>query len=413
MADLDQNRRIMQLERQIAEMRETHARMHHEQEHEMRWLHGVRFSGYLQPQLVLQTFNAAASPNLAAGGLPPGVSSNDVIARPDGTTTNPDFFRLRRVRFKAEFEPSKHAAFVFEIDPTSAGGPSGGIGTVARNVEADGVVHWGGGVVTRFGMGIFKIPYGWEVLQSDADRPFIERSWWEQNVTPGEFDTGMKAYTTAFEKRMAVQVAVVNGQTQGEKNFAVLPDLNKGKDVVGRFYWDFGPFDAGVSGDYGQGQVVDAAALVFKNYRRWALNVEAALHHRFTSIGETRVFGEFNLGSNMDRGVVYAFALPGLPADVVHGSVTDRSELGWFVRGEQDITRWFTLAVRFDSYSPDTSVSNDARNTLGGVGVVHFTRHLQSMTEFDYAWDNVHDPSKEAPGKQIGTASEVLQVRFP
>ena len=86
-----------------------------------------------------------------------------------------------------------------------AGGPDNATGTIARNVEAQGIAHWGERRRDRrSAMGIFKIPYGWEVLQSDADRPFIERSWWEQNVTPGEFDTGAKAYTTALDNKLAV-----------------------------------------------------------------------------------------------------------------------------------------------------------------------------------------------------------------
>ena len=64
---------------------------------------------------------------------------------------------------------------VFEIDPIPAGGPDNGTGTIARNVEAQGIARWADDVTTTFGMGIFKIPFGYEVLQSDADRPFIAR----------------------------------------------------------------------------------------------------------------------------------------------------------------------------------------------------------------------------------------------
>ena len=48
-------------------------------------------------------------------------------------------------------------------------GPFGGWGTVARNVEADGIIHWSEDIVTDIGAGMFKIPFGYEVLQSDAD----------------------------------------------------------------------------------------------------------------------------------------------------------------------------------------------------------------------------------------------------
>ena len=390
----------------------------------------MKLSGYLQPQMLWQWFDSDnASPNFSNGSLPPGVGANSVIAKQDtvfntaagnsvpGLTSNGDFFRLRRARFKVELEANEWSRFVFEIDPTLAGGPDNGTGTIARNVEAQGVAHWGGDWVTTFGMGIFKIPYGWEVLQSDADRPFIERSWWEQNITPGEFDTGAKAYTTALDSRLTVQVAVINGNIQGEKTFSLLPDLNKGKDLVGRANYNFGPFDVGASGYYGQGQEVVISSLAFKQFPRYAWNIEAAFHYKVLPIGETRVFAEFDRGQNMDRGTKYsaAIALPGLPTDIANGSVVNKDEIGYWVRLEQDITRWVTLAARYDVYSPDTAQGTtiNGRQTEAFVGVVHFTKALQLMNEYNHFTDNVHIPGQAIPYKQGDMFSTVFQVRFP
>jgi len=262
-------------------------------------------------------------------------------------------------------------------------------------------------------MGIFKIPFGYEVLQSDADRPFIDRSWGEQNLTPAEYDTGARAYTTALERKLAVQVAVVNGATQGEKNFAIVPDLNKGKDVVGRVAYNFGMFDAGMSGDYGQGQVVDATTLRFKQFPRWGVNLEAALHHTFVkSLGGTRVFAEATLAKNLDRGVKYTVAVPAIPADIVNGYVQDHDERNTWFRVEQDLGEYLTLAARYDYYTPDSAQANDGRDTYGLVAVIHFTKGLQLMIEGDHAIDNVHKPGSPAPSKQIETLQSTLQARF-
>jgi hypothetical protein len=404
---------------------ERNRREHEDHEKWWGWTRFVKISGYLQPQLLWQWYDdAAASPN------PAGQSPNAVVAKQDtvfntasgtgvpGLTTNGDYFRLRRARLKIELEANEWSRFVFEIDPTLAGGPDNGTGTIARNVEAQGIAHWTSDVTTTFGMGIFKIPFGFEVLQSDADRPFIERSWWERNVTPGEFDTGAKAYTTALQNRFTGQVAVINGNIQGEKTFSLLPDLNKGKDLVGRLNYDFGPFDVGASGYYGQGQEVSLASLAFKEYPRYAWNIEAALHHRFLQIGETRVFAEFDRGQNMDRGVNYtaAIALPGLPADIVNGSVVSKDELGYWARIEQDITRWSTLAFRYDFYTPDSAEHShhaDGRDTLAVVGVAHFTKQLQLMLEYNYFVDNVHPIGSSPSDKKGDVFSGVFQVRFP
>jgi hypothetical protein len=386
-----------------------------------------KVSGYIQGQLLWNWYNATASPNAANGVLPPGIGPNDVTATPATSsvpTTNQDYFRLRRARVKLEVEPVDFARFVFEIDPTPAGGTVGGTGTIAREIEAIGIARWTHHIRTEFGVGIFKIPFGFEVQQNDADRPFIERSWGERNMTPGEFDTGARAYTTFFDDKLIFQAAVVNGNLEGEKDFSLLPDLNHGKDLVGRLNYNFGPADVGVSGYYGQGQLVSATMLEFKQYPRGAGNLEFALHHTFAKVlGETKFFTEGTIATNMDRGVNYApgIGLPALPANVAD-DVTALHEVNLWGRVEQDFTRWFTLGLRYDYYNPNDTVCGpansqcssikSARSTFAVVGSVHFTRWLQYMLEYDHAIDNVHPLGTPGPSKLIDTLSNVLQVRF-
>gem|GEM_PF-1162890 len=418
----DERERLARLEFRLRQEEIRHERAQEEQERWWGWMRHVHVSGYVQPQMLWQWWDSSGSPNVqpSTGALPPGVGSNSVIAARDPLygdtaplTTNGDYFRMRRARLMTEFDPSDYARFVVEIDPTPIGGPSAGIGTIARNVEADGIAHWNDDARTLFGLGIFRVPFGFEMLENDADRPFIEHSWWEQNVFPGEFDTGAKAYTTALDHELQVQLAVLNGIMEGERTFALLPDLNHGKDVVGRATYRVGPADVGVSGYYGQGQLVSLSQLAFKQYPRWAFNLEASVGHRFAKIGETRVRAELDRGSNMDRGIYYAFALPTMPANVVNGSVIDHDELGWFVRAEQDITRWATLALRYDYYSPDTAQGTNGRDTYAVAGVAHLTKGLQLELEYDHIIDNVHAPGTPAADKHGDMLSTVLQARFP
>jgi hypothetical protein len=382
---------------------------------ELEWLRRFHVGGFIQPQILIQSFNTPASPNLINGVLPPGVSANDAIAKSNGTTTNAIFFRLRRARLKTEFMPSEGTRLVFEFDPTSAGGQIGGTGTIARQVEAQGIARWSDFVTTELAMGVFKIPFGREVLQSDADRPFIERSWGEQNLTPGEFDTGARAYTTwsKDDRTFVAQVAIVNGQTEGEPTFSLDPDLNQGKDFVGRLNFDFGDWvDLGASGYFGYGQVVNAAQLRFKQFTRWAANGELGLHHVISpSVGATKVFAEVTFAQNLDRGVHYSFALPAIPTNI-NAPVVSLNERSIWVRAEQDLSHWFTLGVRWDQYTPDTSLSDDARDTFGAVAVLHFTSWLQGMMEYDHAIDHVHAPSKQATDQKTEVGSGVLQARF-
>ncbi|HEY2518410.1 MAG TPA: porin [Polyangiaceae bacterium] len=382
---------------------------------ELSWIRRFHMSGYLQPQILIQAYNDASSPNLFSGSLPPNVGANDVIAKSNGTSTNGTFFRLRRARLRTEFAPSEGTKFVFEIDPTPAGGAIGGTGTIARTVEAQGIAHWTDYLTTEFAAGIFKIPLGFEVLQSDADRPFIERSWGEQNLTPGEFDTGARAYTT-WKKNgrwVALQLAIVNGQTEGESTFSAIPDLNRGKDFVGRLAFDYGDwFEIGASGYYGSGQNIDPTNLRFKQFERWAANGELELYHTFSpSLGATKVFGEVTFAQNLDRGVKYTTGLPAIPTPITT-SVGNLSERNLWVRVEQDLSQWATLGFRWDEYTPDTSISDNARDTFAVVGVAHFNAWLQLMLEYDHAIDHVHAAGKSATDKQYEIGSGVLQARF-
>jgi hypothetical protein len=400
-----------------------------ENSEKLAWLKKFRLTGFVQPQLLWQGFNTAGSPNLVKGVLPPTATTSNVIGKTDAygnnITTNTDYFRMRRARLKTEFMPTDYARIIFEIDPTPTGGPASGWGTAARNVEADGIVRWTDDIVTDFGAGIFKLPFGYEVMQSDADRVFIERSWGEQNMTPGEYDTGAKAYTHMRLPRLFgennstldVQLALVNGVTQGEKTFALIPDMNQGKDFVGRLNFNAGDwFDVGVSGYIGTGQEVDPAGTTATHFKQFARNAflgELGFHHEWSKGWGTRLLAEYTMGQNMDRGVNYGagVGLPKIPT-AIGTDVQSFGERNMWFRVEQDLTEWFTLAIRYDQYTPNISVDTNARDTIGAVAVVHFTKGLEWRNEFWNSRDNVHASGGTPPSKEIDVFSSVFQARF-
>lgn len=375
------------------------------------WTKRIRIGGYIQPQLVWQTFNGPGSPNVDANGqLPAGIGANDTIAKSDGTTTNPDFFRIRRARLFARLSTDA-TTVMLEVDPIPRGGSITGSGTIARRVYVAGIARFSESTRLEIGVGEFKVPFGWEVLQLDSERPFIERSFMANSLFPSEHDVG--AFAHLYAEKFTLMTAVLNGVMLGEKNFAIIPDLNRGKDFVARAHYDLGPADLGASGYVGSGSLVDGANLRFKQYGRWAANVEFALHHEFShKLGQTKAFAEFTYAQNLDRGTLISYALPTIPADVTQ-DVINKRELGGFIRVEQDATQWLTLGVRYDYYTPDTSIGDDQRHTFSGVAAVHFTKQLQLMTEYDSALDRIH-PLNAGPWhtKTINTLSLVLQGRL-
>jgi hypothetical protein len=129
-------------------------------------------------------------------------------------------------------------------------------------------------------------------------------------------------------------------------------------------------------------------------------------------LGQTKAFAELTYGQNMDRGTLISYALPTIPTDITQ-DVVNKHEVGGFVRVEQDATKWLTMGVRYDYYTPDTSIGDNQRHTFSGVAAVHFVKQLQLMLEYDSALDRIHPTSAATwRTKTINTLSLVLQGRL-
>jgi hypothetical protein len=409
--------RIRDLERRIAEL-ERERRAEGRLPHWITWLHP---SLLLQPQLVWNFYNAAASPNSQNGLLPPGVGANDVTANANGGTTNPDFLRLRRARLRLDFIPTEYARFIFEIEPVPRDPTVPGSGIIARQIEAIARFPVSKHVAIDFGGGSFEVPLGGEWREYHGDRPLIERSWFQQNVLPGDFDLGFHVGLTA--RRFEAELAVVNGRTFGEIDQGGGLDLNRAKDVALALRFSFPNIDIGASGYAGVGQLVDAVNLRFKQFARVAGDVDLGVHHT-TRFGTTRAFLEGFVGSNMDRGVFSPGNLPVIPADIAQ-DVRNRVEVGALVRIDQDLGRFFVVAARYDLYVADISLDTDLRHTLSGVVGVRlipelervsrryvFDPRMQLNLEYDHAIDTIRASGPVPATKEIDTLSLVLQGRL-
>ncbi len=408
-----QDARVAALEARIASLEANRSRPRSTVPEWLTWFHA---SGFVQSQLIWQFFNAAASPNSSGGLLPPGIGSNDVTALPNGNTTNPDFLRLRRARFRLTFEPDPFLNVVFEVEPVPHDPYVPGSGTVAREIQAI-VRPWvGGRTRMEIGAGSFKIPFGYETLEWDPERPFIERSFFQQNIFPGDFDLGAHVDFFALRDRLHAIAAVVNGRTFGELDQGGSLDLNRPKDGILSVAWETHPLRLGLSGYGGEGQLVDGVTRRFKQYPRGAFDVDVALRKHLFKIGESRLFSEFMYGTNMDRGVLIPGSLPAIPDDITQ-SVANKDELGAFLRLEQDINcgcgdRLLTVGLRYDFYSPDLSLDMNGRHTIAGVVSMHLGGFAELMLEYDHVIDFIRASGPTPPEKNIDVLSAVLQGRF-
>lgn len=402
----DFEKRIQALEERLAR---AEAKLRHTKR-EKNPFRNLKFSGFIQPQLLIQTYNAAASPNRIDGALPASISANDVVALPDGSTTNGDYFRLRRTRLRAEYE-TYDMAMRLEIDPLPTGGRIPGAGTIVRDAEAVGIAHWSKDVRTEFSAGAFLVPVRLEFAERSRVRPFIERSFFVQSTMPNGRDLGAHARTVALSGKLVADVGVVNGSSIDDPWFAELPDLNRGKDYFAQVTYDFGPLLVGTSGYLGVGQTVDAQALRVKNFTRGMWNLEVHAHETLVpSLGETSLTSELTFTQNMDAGHIYPFARPSIPP-VFTDDVHDLHGRVFYVRVEQQVKR-FTLGYRYDTYTPDSSIETNARDTHSFVASYNFSKHLRWMNELDYAIDNIHPESATPPSRRLLVYSSVLQAMF-
>ncbi len=298
--------------------------------------------------------------------------SEDQLDGSTGQPLNETRFVIRRARLRAEAD-ARYVGGILELDGNTV------IGTQARLLGAEAWAQWpatsGQAPYLKCSVGLFKIPFGREVLQYDPERLFLERSTVVRALFPGEYDLGVRV--SGGWRFLRYALAVMNGEPSGEQAFAAR-DPNQSKDLVGRIGIDteitsVAHLRAGLSGVYGTGfasgttsskdvltwrddnddgqvqaseiQVIRGrAATPSQNFSRNAIGVDAELTFRIPHVGELQMSGELLWAQNLDRGVV--------PADPI-ASGRDLRELGYYLGVTQGITPYLRVGIRYDYYDPD------------------------------------------------------------
>jgi hypothetical protein len=338
-----------------------------------------------------------ASPTVAAAraGLSlTGFAQNDFAIRqsaqdqlgPTGAPLNEDRFLIRRARVKAAIDRYWVAGAV-EFDGNTVNGPTARILDVEASLKVPPVK--GDPLPIAMGtIGAFKIPFGFEVGQSDRDRLFLERSLSERALFPGEYDLGARIQGGWRFVRYAV--AAMNGEPAGEKGGFPYRDPNRAKDYIFRVGVDTPIVNSswiagGVSGLWGKGfhpgtpatkptlQWVDrnadgalqsseitvvpgTSAVPSQNFTRYGYGLDARLGGSIPHLGPTVVYVEYYKAKNLDRAI--------LPADPIAFGREYR-ELGYYVALTQDLGSHAAAGIRYDFYNPDA----DSINQVMGAAI--------------------------------------------
>ncbi len=318
------------------------------------WL-ALRLSGYIQADGVL--FDQA---------------SEDEVDPSTGAPLNQTRYLIRRGRIHIDVDHGRMAG-AMEVDFNTVNGASAGLidaeVTVRARLPDDTGRPWGDASI-----GLLRTPWGYEVLERDQDRFFLERSTVSRALFPGVFDLGLRA--RAGWRFLNAQIALMNGDPLADRTFPV-QDPNQAKDVVGRVGVAGArrrvAFAAGLSGLSGVGfhkgtpetkdvlvwrdqnqdgivqlseiQIIPgSAATPSQNFFRFALGADAEVRIAVPRLGALGAFVEAMWASNLDRGVV--------PADPV-ASGRNLRERGWVIGVVQELGPHLAVGGRFDRYDPD------------------------------------------------------------
>lgn len=318
--------------------------------------------------------------------------SEDQLDEATGQPLNETRFLIRRARLRAVSE-WRYLGAALELDGSTVQGAQ------ARLLGAEVWAQWPAlGVrppYVQLAAGLFKIPFGREVLQYDPERLFLERSQMVRAFFPGEYDLGLRAQGSWRFLRYAL--SGMNGAPAGEQMFSSR-DPNRSKDLLGRLGIE-GPLGravrlrAGVSGLWGTGfspgsastkdvlvwrddnddgqvqpseiqAVRGRAARPSENFSRSAVGADAELTVTVPALGALELSAEVIVARNLDRGLV--------PADPIAAG-RDLRELGYYVGVTQFITPYARIGLRFDSYDPDADRQEQIGSSRVPVSTVFST----------------------------------------
>ena len=299
----------------------------------------------------------------------------------DGSPYNQDRFTLRRGRLRLD-RGWEYANATLELDANTTRGMSVGI----RRAEGSVLYRGNNGSdlppLVMLTLGVTDIPFGFELMEANRVRPFMERSLGSSALFPTEMDVGAKLSGAVSFLRYAF--AITNGEPVDNLN-RYPRDPNAAKDFSGRVGVEAQPLNAlAISGgtSFYQGTGFHAGSAATKpsftwldvnedrmiqpnelqavpgtvaqpslNFKRWAyaLDLELLLRTRF---GATRFVAEGFVASNLDR--AYLIADPSLGQN-------DLRETGGYLALVQDVTRYGQVGFRISYYDPNSDFFEDRR----------------------------------------------------
>jgi hypothetical protein len=366
-------------------------------------------------------------------------TSQDQLNPSTGAPLNDNRFLIRRARLGA-FVDQQYLAGVIELDANTVNGAQ------VRPMDVEATVKWPGGSMplAALTVGLFKIPFGWEVIERDRDRIFTERSMFVRALFPGEYDLGARLAGGWRSVRYAL--AVQNGEPIGESTFPVR-DPNQAKDITGRlgivsqvadkvlvqagfsaltgkgFHKGTPPtkptltwMDLNENGQYNAGELIvfpGTSGQPSQNFSRYAVGADALVSVRYLQNSGTTIYAEFARASNLDRWFLIADPYGPLGRNL--------REWGYYLAAVQDLGRHCKLGLRYDYYNPDldstdrqaavTVPSSQAISTVSAAAaLIGSAGGLSGRLVAEYDWVEDHE-GRNASGLPTDLKNNVFTLR--
>jgi hypothetical protein len=328
-------------------------------------------------------------------------ASADGLKSDGKTPSNADRFSVRRGRFGALYAGT-NAEYLLQIDAIPDG-------ITLKEAEATFVDTWTP-LNFRLTVGQFKVPFGFEILQSAADREMPELSAIIRAYFDGEYDRGVRL--TARWQFLRLAVALINGN--GVKDTSVYKgtstygtqDPDKFKDFVGRLGVDFGSVVGGISAYFGRGPMAttvtagatatDPPTITYDYMRRTRLGADVQGYLDIPKLGALALKGEIVWGS--EAAIDNWASVPSDPSKNVR-------KLGWILTAVQDVGEHVGVVVRVDQSDPNTAADQNKVTTVGGGVLLYASRNLKASLIYQH-------PMEEGTSVDDDLLTAQLQARF-
>ncbi|MDF2698075.1 MAG: phosphate-selective porin [Labilithrix sp.] len=356
----------------------------------------------------------------------------------DGNTVNG--LQVRPINAEASFKwpaDRPYARTPWAYDPTGITRPLGGAPSSDVQAQPPPRTDEPWFMVTA---GLVRTPFGFEVPESERERPWLERSTFSSALFPQSFDLGMRVVGGFRFVRYAF--AVMNGDPIGERTFPGR-DPDKSKDMVFRVGGATALTDAihvegGLSGLTGRGfhpgqpatkdliqwqdsnadgivdnttelQVIPGSpATPSETFKRFAVGADLRATITLPTLGDLHLRAEVVRGTNLDRGLFVS--------DPVVSS-RDLRQLGWYVGAAQEVTRWALVGVRYDRYDPDADareqepfavVPRDLAMSTWSFSATGRTRIARLVAQYDHRTNAL---GRDASGRPTTLADDSFTLR--